>query len=253
METATDTNPADTQTEAAPIEGATETQTAPETQAPAVDAWKSDPKVREHFDKEYSTKYQDYEPSKRAAQELNTIKNDPAFQKWLTERNAPAPAKPFEINDDQFTAALTDKAQFTKLVQEAAQHLLDTKIGPKLQQTDNHFQLQAKTNELHQTIAKFPDFKDLDKRGLIEPILRKYDKITFEDAYWIAKQATFKEDVAAAARGQVTARKGSNVERGNNAPSTNKSVVKVAGRLEAMTKVAEDIAAGREPGNYDYD
>jgi hypothetical protein len=51
----------------------------------------------------------------------------------------------------------------------------------------------------------------------------------------------------------VTARKGSNVERGNNAPSTNKSVVKVAGRLEAMTKVAEDIAAGREPGNYDYD
>jgi len=252
METATDTTQTETQTETPAVDGQ-QTETPAVVETPAFDPAKIDAQTRAYFEKETSTKYADYEPSRKAAQELNQIKNDPAFQKWLTERNAPAPAKPFEINDDQFTAALTDKAQFTKLVQEAAQHLLDTKIGPKLQQTDNHFQLQAKTNELHQTIAKFPDFKDLDKRGLIEPILRKYDKITFEDAYWIAKQATFKEDVAAAARGQVTARKGSNVERGNNAPSTNKSVVKVAGRLEAMTKVAEDIAAGREPGNYDYD
>ena len=130
--------------------------------------------------------------------------------------------------------------------------MVDEKIGPKIQQTEQHFQLQAKTNELHATIAKFPDFKDLDKRGLIEPILRKYKDISFDDAYWIAKQHTNKEDVAAAARGQVNARKGATVERGNNAPSARKTVVKVEDRLEAMTRTAEDIAAGREPAEYDW-
>ena len=251
METATETNPTETQTEAAPIEGATETQAAPVVEA--FDPAKIDPRAKEHFEKEYSTKYADYEPSKKAAQELNNIKNDPRFQKWVSSLNAPEPPKPFEITDEQFTAGLTDRAQFVKLVQDAARHLVDNQIGPKLQQTEQHFQLEAKTNELHATIAKFPDFKELDKRGLIEPILRKYKDISFDDAYWIAKQHTNKEDVAAAARGQVNARKGATVERGNNAPSTRKTVVKVENRLEAMTRTAEDIAAGREPAEYDYD
>lgn len=252
--TATDTNQPAAQTETAP-ETVTETP-APETaqtQPEAFDPAKIDPKVKEHFEKEYSTKYQDYEPSKRAAQELERIKGDPAFQEWLQNRNAPAKPSPFEITDDQFTAALTDKAQFTKLVQDAAKHLLQNEVQPKLAQTEQHFAFEAKKNELNATVLKFPDFKDLDKRGLIEPIIRKYGNISFEDAYWIAKKATYAEDVAKAARGQVDSRKGASVERPNNAPSKTQTVTKVADRAELMERVAQDIREGREPGNYDYD
>lgn len=249
------------QTEAVePQTETTETQTetsAPQaqtqTQEVAFDPSKIDPKVKEHFEKEYSTKYADYETSRKAAQELNAIKNDPRFQQWVQGLNKPEAPKPFEITDDQFTAALTDKQQFTKLVQDAARHLVDQQIGPKLQQTDQHFQLQAKTQELQTTVQKYPDFKDLDKRGLIEPIIRKYPNVSFEDAYWMAKQHTFKDDVAKAARGQVTERKGAGVERPNNAPSKPQNVVKVADRLEAMERAAEDLRAGREIGQYDYD
>lgn len=253
--TATETNQSEAQTETATE---TTTEAAPEAQAQtqtetAFDPAKIDPKVKEHFEKEYSTKYADYEPSKKAAQELNAIKNDAGFQKWLQERNASAKPNPFEITDDQFTAALTDKAQFTKLVQDAAKHLLQNEVQPKLQQTEQHFQLEAKKTELKETVIKFPDFKDLDKRGLIEPIIRKYPNVSFEDAYWMAKQHTYKEDVAAAARGQVTSRKASTVEKGDNAPSARKQTVKVADRLEAMERAAEDFRAGREVAEYEYD
>lgn len=247
----TDTIQSETQTETAPEVQETEQTPAPENQA--FDPAKIDPKVKEHFEKEYTTKYRDYDSLRRSVQELNAIKNDPNFQKWITERNAPAKPTPFELTDDQFTAALTDKGQFAKLVQDAAKHLLQNEVQPKLQQTEQHFQIEAKKNELHETIRKFPDFKELDKRGLIEPIIRKYGNIGFEDAYWIAKQHTYKEEVAAAARGQVNNRKGSSVERGNNAPSDKKSIEKVGDRLEAMTRTAEDLAAGREPGEYDWD
>ncbi len=224
----------------------------PNNSAPAFDPAKIDPRAKEHFEKEYTTKYADYEPSKKAAQELNQIKNDPRFQKWVAGLNTPEPPKPFEITDEQFTAGLTDRAQFVKLVQDAARHLVDNQIGPKLQQTEQHFQLEAKTNELNATIVKFPDFKELDKRGLIEPILRKYPSISFDEAYKLAKYDDRTADIAKAARGQVAERKGASVERGNNAQTKTKSVVKVEDRLEAMTRTAEDIAAGREPAEYEY-
>lgn len=259
--TATETTQTEAQTDTV-AENVTETpdnktESAPagqaQTNTESFDPSKIDPKIKEHFEKEYSTKYQDYEPSKKAAAELNAIKNDPGFQKWVMERNAPAKPSPFEITDDQFTAALTDKAQFTKLVQEAAKHLLQNEVQPKLQQTEAHFQLEAKKNELNATVQKFPDFKELDKRGLIEPIIRKYPNVSFEDAYWMAKQHTYKEDIAKAARGQVNDRKNSGVEKGNNAPSARRNVVKVADRLEAMERAAEDFRAGREVAEYEYD
>ena len=253
MESATDIIQPEV-TESAPEGEATERTSAPETVA--FDPSKIDARTREYFEKETSTKYADYEPSRKAAQELNAIKGDPEFQKWIQERNAPPAPKPFELTDDQFTAALTDKAQFAKLVQEAAKNLLDSQVRPKLEQTEQHFQLQARTQELKEVVDKFPDFKELDKRGLIADFVQRYGNVPgfkFEDAYWMAKRHTFKDDVAKAARGQVTDRKGAGVERGNNAPSATKSVIKVEDRLEAMTRTAEDLAAGREPGQYDWD
>jgi hypothetical protein len=239
-----------------PVES-TEAQAQPEAKVEAFDPAKVDPKVKEHFEKEYSEKYKDYEDAKKAANELRLMHNDPAFQKWIMSRNKPEPAKPFEITDEQFTAGLSDKAQFVKLIQEAAKHLVQNEIGPKLQQTDQHFQVEAKKQELADVITKYPDFKELDKRGLIAPIVEKYNRnginISFEDAYWAAKKHTWNEDVAKAARGQVQDRKTASVEKPNNAPGARRNVVKFDSREEALQAVAEALAAGREAPEIDYD
>ena len=254
----TETNQTPEQTEAQP-----EIQAEPEvknTEAPKVEEFdpaKVDPRAKEYFEKEYTKKYEDYEPSKKAAEELRYIKNDPEFQKWIMSRNKPEPSKPFEITDEQFTAGLSDKAQFVKLIQEAAKHLVQNEIGPKLQQTDQHFQVEAKKQELADVITKYPDFKELDKRGLIAPIVEKYNRnginISFEDAYWAAKKHTWNEDVAKAARGQVQDRKTASVEKPNNAPGARRNVVKFDSREEALQAVAEALAAGREAPEIDYD
>ena len=227
------------------------------TQEQAFDPAKIDPKAKEYFEKEYSTKYSDYEAHKKAAREFEMVRNDPAFQQWIMSRNKTEPTKPFEITDEQFTAGLSDKAQFVKLIQEAAKHLVQNEIGPKLQKTDQHFQVEAKKQELADVITKYPDFKELDKRGLIAPIVEKYNRnginISFEDAYWAAKKHTWNEDVAKAARGQVNDRKTASVEKPNNAPGAKRNVVKFDSREEALQAVAEALAAGREAPEIDYD
>lgn len=252
MEAATDT----TQTEAQ-VEPQAQEITAPAVEAKpqeqAFDPAKIDPKAKEYFDKEYSTKYSDYESHKKASQEYNLVRNDPEFQKWIMSRNQPEQPKPFDITDDQFTAALTDRAQFVKLVQEAAKHLVNNEIGPKLQQTDRHFQVEAKKSELSKVIQKYPDFSEMDKRGLIAPVVEQYrGLVSFEDAYWIAKRQTWNEDVAKAARGQVNNRKSANVEKGDNAPSVRKNVLKFDSREEALQAVAAAIREGREVPEIDY-
>ena len=100
-------------------------------------------------------------------------------------------------------------------------------------------------------MTKYPDFKELDKRGLIEPIIRKYPGMTFEDAYKLAKHETIDEEADKRARGIVEKKKVSNVERGNNAPGAKSSRVSARNREEAMEMVMEAVKAGREVPEFD--
>lgn len=252
METVTETIQPETQvepqTQQAPIP-----DTTAKPQEQAFDPAKIDPKAKEYFEKEYSSKYSDYESHKKKAQEYELVRNDPEFQKWIISRNQPEAPKPFDITDEQFSIAMTDRAQFVKLVQEAAKHLVNTEIGPKLQQTDRHFQVESKKAELSKVMQKYQDFGELDKRGLIAPIVEKYGgAISFDDAYWIAKRETWNEDVAKAARGQLNSRKAASVEKGDNAPSVRKNVLKFSSREEAMRAVAQAVREGREVPEIDY-
>ncbi len=98
-----------------------------------------------------------------------------------------------------------------------------------------------------QSVTKaHPDFKELDSRGLIEPIIKKYNgNISFEDAYWIAKKDTFQEEVDKKARGVVALKKQATVERPGTPPGARTNKVKARGREEAMTMVMEAVRAGR--------
>lgn len=243
--------PQTTETVEAPVTEAAPVAQAVESAAPAAvfnpdklpDEIKSYVSKREE---EISKKYANYERYEKSAQEWESVRNDPRFNDWVKGLNAPQTPKAFEITDDQFTAALSDKAQFTKLVQDAARQLLETQVGPQLQQTQQHIEFQKKVGELQNVTARFPDFKDLDKRGLIEPIIRRYNgNISFEDAYKLAKHETFNEEVDKKSRGVVELKKKATVERPGTPPGARTNRIKAKGREEAMTLVMEAVRAGR--------
>ena len=196
---------------------------------------------------EAAAKYADYERHRAAAQEWEGVRNDPRFQKWAEGLRQPAPAKPFEVSDEAFSAILSgDKGKFQEAVMQAAQHLLKEQVAPQLESVKQHNEFQAKVGELQQTVAKFPDFKDLDKRGLIEPIIRKYPALSFEDAYWLAKKDTLNEEADRRARGIIDGKKKATVERPGVPPAAAKGAkVSAKNREEAMNMVAEAIRAGR--------
>lgn len=202
-------------------------------------------KQREEAQTEARKQYADYDKHVASAREWEGVRNDPRFQKWADSLNRPEPPKPFEVSDDQFAAALTDKGQFTKLVQDAAKALLEQTVGPQLESVKQRNDFNEKIGELQATVVKYPDFKDLDKRGLIEPLIRKYPGLSFEDAYKIAKHATIGEEAAKLAAGIVKDKKGAIVERPGLPPAGRGPLVKAKNREEAMNLVAEAIRAGR--------
>ena len=242
-------------TEAAPVE--TAPPATPETtQAPPAGGFNPESlstdvksyvtKQREEAQAEARKQFADYDKHVAAAREWEGVRNDPRFQKFAESLRQPPEPKPFEVSDDQFAAALTDKGQFTKLVQEAAQALLEKSgLGQQLESVKQRNEFNDKVTELQGTVAKYPDFKDLDKRGLIEPIIRKYPGMTFEDAYKLAAHSTINEDAARIAAGIVKEKKGAIVERPGNPGSGKGPVLKAKNREEAMNLVAEAIRAGR--------
>lgn len=211
--------------------------------------------IKTYFAKQHEAelkKYADYDRHVVAAREWESVRNDPRFQQWSQSLNQPQAPKPFEIDDDRFTKALTDRNEFTKLVQEAARNLLETQVGPQLQQTQQQIQFQSKVAELAEVTKNHPDFKELDSKGLIEPLIRKYPNLSFEDAYWLAKKDTFNEEVDKRARGVVEKKKTATVERGSGAPSARGSKIAVKSRLEAMELAAEAFRAGRPMPEFEF-
>lgn len=233
---------------------ATEQETPAAPEVKAFDPATIPKEIQEYFGKqktEYEQKFADYEKHQKAAQEWEGVRNDPRFRQFAESLNKPPEPKAFEITDEQFTAALSDKGQFLSLVNQAAKQLLDQQVGPQLAQAQQYQQYQQKVSELQQTVTKYPDFKELDKRGLIEPIIRKYPGMTFEDAYKLAKHETIAEEADKRARGIVEKKKAGTVERGHNAPGAKTSRVTARNREEAMEMVMEAVKAGREVPEFD--
>lgn len=220
--------------------------TKPESQPKAFDPQSLPPEAQEYFKKQYS----DYDKHKSLASEYQRLIQHPLFQEWYhglrnqSQKEAPKPQK-LEITDDEFVGALSDKSKFLQLVEKAAEMRANQILGPQLQQTQFEVNLQKRTNEINVTASKYPDFMELDKKGLIEPILLKYPNLGIEDAYWLAKRHTINEEIDRKARGLVEKKKSASAERpGASGARSNKVVAKST--LEAMEIAANAFRAGKE-------
>lgn len=251
QETVTD----NTQSEVVDQAEVAETQAAHEPEKAAFDPNKLPDDIKNFVEAqkaEVSKKYADYEQRVAQAREWEQVRNDPRFQEFQRSLSAPSQPKPFEIDDDRYTKALTDKGEFVRLVQEAAKNLLESQVAPQLAQTQNQIQFQNKVAELKETTTKYPDFKDLDSQGKIEPLIRKYPNLSFEDAYWLAKKDDLNAEADRRARGIINQKKAGTTERPNNAPAGRGAKVQVKSRLEAMELAYDAQQAGRPIPEMEY-
>lgn len=226
-----------------------QTQEAPK----AFDPNSLPPEAKQHFDKQY----EGYDKYKGMAQEYERLLKAPEFQQWYQGLRAPQTKQPepqkFELSNDDFVAALSDPKKFAELIDRRAEFIAQQKLAPQIQQTQWEVGLQKRTNELDRTMAKYPDFKDLDAKGLIEQAIMKYPNIGFEDAYWLAKRHTFNEEVDRRARGLVQTKKNASTERPGTSAGARSNRVTAKTTLEAMEIAAEAFRQGREVPDIDIE
>lgn len=248
-----------TEGQTATAEAQTETPETPvettQTETPkAFDPNSLPPEAKSHFEKQY----EGYDKFKGMAQEYERLLKAPEFQQWYQGiRNPQAQpkqeAKRFELSNEDFVAALSDPKKFSQTVYQLAEQIANEKLAPQIQQTQWEVGLQKRTNELDRTMAKYPDFKDLDSKGLIEQAIMKYPNIGFEDAYWLAKRHTFNDEVDRRARGLVQSKKNASTERPGTSAGARSNKVTAKTTLEAMEITAEAFRQGREIPDIDIE
>lgn len=206
----------------------------------------------------FSKQYEGHDNYKKMADEYGQLLRNQEFQDWYrgkTQPKTPDPeAKKFELSDDEFVAALADKGKFTNLVTELAKKIASEQLGPQIANTQREVAYAKQVSALDQVMKKFPDFRELDKKGLIEPILARYNgQISFEDAYWIAKKDTFNEEVDRRARGLVEKKKAGSIEKPGGPSNQRGSKVTAKTSLEAMEIAAAAFREGREIPDIEFE
>ena len=230
----------------APITEGVEPQveTAPKTFDPA----SITPEIKSYYEKQYK----DHVRFKEYATEYEQLLRAPEFQEWYKGLKAPKqPAPEQEITDEQFQAALSDKKNLSALIRAEAKRLLDSEYAPQLSEVKRENDFVKKSSELDKVMTKYPDFADLDDRGLIEPLVR--EGLSFERAYKLAKWENFNEEVDRRARGLVEKKKAASVEKPGATANAKSRRVKVKSKEEAMMIAAEAFKAGREAPEIDFE
>lgn len=258
--------PVDTQ--AAPPPDTSPTSAAPsstEAQAPQADT-NFDPSIlppelRSRYEatlaakeKEYASKYADYDQAKQSAQQLQALTQHPAFRQWYAEQQNPQPkpqqekAPEPELSPEKYAELLSDPKAFQSYINQAVEQRAQQLVMPEVQKTRDQVQLMDKRQEIERFAAQHPDFWELDKQGKLEPVLRRYGNLSIEDAYKLARYDSLKKEAINEAHGVVSQKRQASVERPGVASSRSSSgPVKAKNRQEAGDIVADYLRRGIEP------
>ena len=227
----------------------TDTTGTPETPVKAFDPASISPDTKAYFDKQYA----DHGKYKEMASEYEQMLRTREFQEWYQGLRKPKEQK-FEISDDEFVGALSDKGKFSQLISALAEKIATEKLGPQLEQVQAQANLANRTNELNRTLAKYPDFQEmLDQKGLLEGYVNKYPNLGWDEIYKLAKWENFNEEVDKRARGLVDSKKAASVEKPGATTGAKSRRIKAKNSLEAMEIAAEAFKAGREAPEIDFE
>ena len=206
------------------------------------------PEIKSYYEKQYK----DHTRFKEYAGEYEQLLRAPEFQEWYRGLKQPKRNEiPQEMSDEEFQAALGNKNSLSALIRSEAKRLLDSEYAPQLREVKLESEFVKKTSELEKVMTKYPDFVDLDDRGLIEPLIK--EGLSFERAYKLAKWENLDEEVDRRARGLVDKKKAASVEKPGATSGAKSRRVKVKTKEEAMQIAADAFKSGREAPEIEFE
>lgn len=158
------------------------------------------------------------------------------------ESTAPKNPGLFEdLSDEEYQLLMTDKGKMGKYLQAKIQEQAMNVAMPGIQQAQQKVQYMENLSKIERFAQEHPDFWELDKKGLIEPLIDRYPGLELDDIYKLAKFPFVQQEAVQKAHQMVQMKQSATVEKpGLGLPSVSKA--KVKSREEAMS-LAWDYAA----------
>jgi len=239
-------------------------QTSPETAEPKPEF--SDPNMHARFTQkmtELKQKEDELKSFESKIKAFDFLSQDPKFKEWYNgiykQAASPAEFRAPELTDEEFYAATTSREAFQQVMNKqilaAIEHLTKNAFEPRLQEIQQNLKVKEILQEIQDFSAttnekgelKYPDFWQLDEKGLLEPVLSVLAHIPetvatsaqkLEWAYMLAKYPEMGKQAIAKAHDLTQAKKKAIGEKGTG--SNNLSSKKLTTR-EFAEKTAQEL------------
>lgn len=226
-------------TEAAPTPESTPTPSPETTQAAApFDPANLPPELQgtyKSMQDDFAKREADYQSKLAQASQAN----DPDYIAWKAgyvkpAASAPAAEKaPLDEYSDEQLAAIGISRQQAMFLDQLAEKRARAIAEPQVNQLRGEQTRMTRTMEISEVGKAYPDFWELDKRGLIEPVMAKYKNISAYDAYRLAKYDDLRKEAVDKAHNIVAGKRAASVERPGVPSASVKGPIKVKNRQEA--------------------
>ncbi len=211
--------------------------------------------IWDRAEKTATEKYKDFDAFKTRASALDTLVKDPGFVEWYQNRGkskaAPAPAKEEELSAEQFAAISSDPKALNLYLNQRLEKMFNDQIAPKIAEQAQTVDVLKRQSEIEIFAVQKKDFWDLDAKGLIEPIIKKYPKLGLDEVYKLAKYDTLQEEATKKAHGIVDKKKAASTEKPGVSSASTGQRVKVKNRQEAMEIAMKNARDGRPAPDFD--
>ena len=213
----------------------------------------------------YTKKMQEVSEFKKKGETLDQLASYEPFVKWYNQHRAgldkpseqpmsrtqpeqaEQPKAQAEMSQEDYALLLGDPKKMQEYIKSVALQA----SAPMIQEAQQKAEFVMNLNKVESFAREHADFWDLDKKGLIEPLIEKYPGMELEDIYKLAKYPFVEDEAVRKAHNIVQDKKSAVTEKpGQVMPGSSK--VKVKSREEAMTLAWDFAQRGQEIPDFDF-
>lgn len=210
----------------------------------------------------FTKKMQETADWKKKGESLDQLVQYEPFVKWYNqhkagldevpeteqskERTQPKESEP-ELTPEEHALLVQDPKRFNEYVKSLAQKVAE----PIANEARMKAEYVSNLNQVESFGREHPDLYELDRMGLLQPLMKKYPGMELEDYYKLAKYPFLQEEAIKKAHNVVNDKKNAVTEK-PGAVLPGSSRVKVKNREEAMALAWEAASSGRDVPDFDF-
>lgn len=212
---------------------------------------------------DYTRKTQEIADVRKKGETLDQLSKYQPFVDWYNKHRAGLDKEPEqtpaakkeeplaqaleELSPEKYAELFNNPKAFREYVQSVALNA----SAPYIQEAQQKAEFVMNLNKVESFAKEHPDFWELDKHGLIEPLITKYPGMELEDVYRLAKFPFVEDEAVRKAHNIVQDKRVAVTEKpGQVMPGSSR--VKVKSREEAMSLAWDYAQKGQEIPDFDF-